>query len=250
MYPERQRAGGQADKNGDDIIDLAEFLSVVDDFQVTEEDLDLAEQDLKYRAEWFGVLHPETAARGAYDMTQLTIMLYLAWLLPIRFAFNQGANGALEVAMDLVIDLSVWVDMVLQRRMYNYDSNTKKLITDRAVIKKGYMRGWFVVDFFSVVPADQVLFLTGSLILNNTTSEQGVEWGYRIIEYSVTARLMRLLRLVRLAKIGQLMKIEKVVHNIYLLVKQWDITKLQVAFFFRIAFLIATIFGGTKCTAP
>jgi hypothetical protein len=232
------------------VIDLEEFLAVAKEYQLSEDEQEEAELEAMYRAEWFGVLHPDTAVRGVYDMIQLAIMLYLAWLLPTRFAFQTGANGALEVAMDLVIDLSVWVDMVLQRRMYNYDSNTKKLITDRAVIKKGYMRGWFVVDFFSVVPADQVLFLTGSLILSNTTSEQGVEWGYRIIEYSVTARLMRLLRLVRLAKIGQLMKIEKVVHNIYLLVKQWDITKLQVAFFFRIAFLIATIFGGTKCTAP
>jgi len=231
----------KADTNGDMVIDLEEFLAVAKEYQLSEDEQEEAELEAMYRAEWFGVLHPDTAVRGVYDMIQLTIMLYLAWLLPTRFAFQTGANGALEVAMDLVIDLSVWVDMVLQRRMYNYDSKTKKLMTDREAIKKGYMRGWFVIDFFSVVPADQVLFLTGSLILNNTTSEQGVEWGYRIIEYSVTARLMRLLRLVRLAKIGQLMKVDKVVHNLYLLLKRANITKLQVSFFFRIFFLVALI---------
>jgi hypothetical protein len=95
-----------------------------------------------------------------------------------------------------------------------------------------------------VVPADQVLFLIGSIVLENTTSDSGIEWGYRLIEWSVTARLMRLLRLVRLAKIKQLLNVDKVVHNIYLVVKRANITKLQVAFAFRVLFLVAIIFAA------
>jgi len=234
----------QADTNGDDVIDLDEFLAVDQALvHLAEDEQDEAELEARYRAEWCGVLHPDTTIRGVYDMVQLAIMLYLAWLLPTRFAFQTGASSALEVALDLIIDLSVWIDMVMQRRMYNYDDKTKKLVTDKDLIKRGYMRSWFMVDFFSVVPADQVLFVTGSLILSNASSDSGVEWGYRIIEYSVTARLMRLLRLVRLVKIGKLMKVDVLVHNIYLLLKRANITKLQVSFFFRIFFLVALIIG-------
>ena len=46
-----------------------------------------------------------------------------------------------------------------------YDPKTKKLITDRARIKREYIKSWFLLDFFSVVPADQALFVIGTLLL-------------------------------------------------------------------------------------
>jgi hypothetical protein len=213
-------------------------------FGAVDDGADEAAAEKRFREEWGGILHPDTVIRGVYDMGQLAIMLYLAWLLPTRFAFSKGASGPLEVALDLIIDLSVWVDMVLQTRMYSYDAKTKKLFTNKAAIKRDYVRSWFFVDFFSVVPADQVLFLAGSIVLENTNSDSGIEWGYRLIEWSVTARLMRLLRLVRLAKIKQLLQVDKVVHNIYLALKTFKVTKLQVAFGFRVFFLVVIIFAA------
>ena len=43
------------------------------------------------------------------------------------------------MTLDLVIDASVWVDMFFQMRMYQYDSKTKKLITDKKKLKSSYM---------------------------------------------------------------------------------------------------------------
>lgn len=56
-------------------------------------------------------------------------------------------------------------------------------------------------------------------------------------------RLLRLLRLVRLAKIKQLAKTERVVHNVYLLLRRFGVTKLQVAFYFRAVILVLIIVG-------
>jgi hypothetical protein len=83
----------QADTNGDDVIDLDEFLAVDQALvHMAEDEQDEAELEARYRAEWCGVLHPDTTIRGVYDMVQLAIMLYLAWLLPTRFAFQTGVR--------------------------------------------------------------------------------------------------------------------------------------------------------------
>eukprot|EP01047_Picozoa_sp_COSAG01_P028872 COSAG01_NODE_1957_length_8805_cov_22.976344_4_plen_532_part_00 len=203
--------------------------------------IDEAEADAMYRSQWGGLLHPDTSVRGVYDMSQLCIMLYLGWLLPVRLAFNKGASGPIEVALDLIIDASVMVDIFLQMHMYYYDDKTRRLVTDQKAIKRDYLRSWFFIDFFSVVPLDQVLFLIGTLMLDNGTSNGVIAWGYRLLEWSVSVRMMRLLRLVRLAKIKQLLNMDKVVHNIYLIVKRGGISKLQVAFYFRILFLVMVI---------
>jgi len=201
-----------------------------------DEDDEVVSQRMK--AKWGGILHPDMPSRGAYDLGQLLIMLYLGYLLPVRLAFTKTANGTFEVALDLIIDASVWVDMFLQMRMCSYDSKTKKLISDQRKIKRDYMRSWFIVDFFSVVPADQVLLLIGTIMVENAESMgSNPEWGIYLLDLSVTARLMRLLRLVRLAKIKQLLNLDRLTHTVYMLVKGLDVTKLQVAFWFRIIML-------------
>ena len=84
------------------------------------------------------------------------------------------------------------------------------------------------MDFFSVVPLDSILLFVGMILVKNSETEAQIELGDQIMEWSVGARLLRLLRLVRLAKIKQLAKTERVVHNVYLLLKGFGVTKLQV----------------------
>ena len=52
----------------------------------------------RLKSEWLGLLHPDTTLRGIYDMMQLFIMLYLAWLLPTRVAFTKSATGDSQLA--------------------------------------------------------------------------------------------------------------------------------------------------------
>lgn len=196
--------------------------------------------DARIRDQWFGILHPDAHTRGFYDLFQLCIMLYLGWLLPIRLAFTKTASGPTEVILDLMIDASVWTDMFLQTKMCSIDKKTKKLIHDRKVIQKEYLKTWFFVDFFSVVPADQILLLIGSLLAENGAPE----WGGILLEYSVSARLMRLLRLVRLAKIRELLNMEKVTQHLYMVLHHLGITKLQISFYFRVFFLVALIMAS------
>jgi hypothetical protein len=100
-----------------------------------------------------------------------------------------------------------------------------------------------VIDFLSVVPADQIVFLIGSIMLEvNTTSSYGLQAGFFLLELSVSLRLLRLLRLVRLVKIKQLLSMDKVVQNIFTLLNtRMEVTKLQIVFYFRISVLVSVI---------
>eukprot|EP01050_Picozoa_sp_SAG11_P009572 SAG11_NODE_910_length_6585_cov_7.205520_7_plen_413_part_00 len=198
--------------------------------------------DADYRKKWFGILHPDTRPRAIYDFFQLCIMVYLAYLLPIRLAFNKGPSGPLEVIIDLFIDASVWIDMIAQMKMYQWNPKTNRLITDGVQLKKAYLRHWFVIDFCSVVPIDQVLFTVGTFMVDGASSATRLEWGLMLLEWSVTARMLRLLRLVRLVKIKALLNISQLIHSIYTALSPFmDINKLQISFCFRLAALVLLI---------
>lgn len=220
-------------------LQQAAFGTVSEDGEDLDEDEE--EVDMRMRERWFGILHPDMHTRGLYDMGQLIIMIWLGWLLPTRLAFNKTASGAWEVMFDLVIDGSVWVDMYMQTHMCSYDSKTKKLIHDRRKIKRNYLRSWFLVDFFSVVPADQILLVIGTLMVEYSKGGTNLQIGLYLNELSVSVRMMRLLRLVRLLKIKDLLNLDRIIHNIFIITHHIGMTKLQLSFYFRIFFLVGLI---------
>jgi hypothetical protein len=196
------------------------------------------------KKEWCGLVHPDTPTKAVYDMIQLLIMLYLAWVLPTRLALNKTATGWAVVG-DLVVDASVYVDIIMNMKTYEYDSKTRQLITDRRQIKKSYMKSWFFIDFFSVVPVDQVLLLIGNLIIDNTSSDEWVTIGFVILDWSLTARMLRLLRLLRLVKIKKLMNVDRAISYLMQLLSPFDITRLTLEFYFRMFFLLVIMLGGS-----
>jgi hypothetical protein len=180
-------------------------------------------------------------------MFQLFIMVNIAWMLPYRLAFSKAPTGVIAIIFDIFIDLTVWADMFLQMKMYIYDTLDGILITDPRQIKSHYLKSWFTIDFFSVVPADQVLYVVGQIMLANSTNRHIVQAGDKCLQLSVEVRLLRLLRLVRLAKIKQLLRIEHIIASLHKMLKGLGISKLQVAFYFRIFFLVWLILFAAHC---
>eukprot|EP01052_Picozoa_sp_SAG31_P047454 SAG31_NODE_9505_length_1267_cov_1.342466_1_plen_203_part_00 len=161
-------------------------------------------------------------------------------------AFTKAATGIFFIILDRVIDISVLVDMVMQMRMYNYDSKTKKLITDKKAIRKTYFRSWFLIDFCSVVPVDAVLLLVGSLMVDHAENSHALEVGLFLTDISVAARMLKLLRLVRLVKIKKLLRVDFLTHTVYSVLNQTEakITKLEITFYFRLSFLVVLIMAS------
>jgi CRP-like cAMP-binding protein len=198
--------------------------------------------ELEYMKKWCGLLHPDTPIRAFYDFVQLSILLYLAWVLPNRLAFSKIPKG-LEIIGDLFIDTMVWVDIFLSMHMYFYDSKTKQLVTNQVRIKKSYLNSWFLIDLFSVLPVDQLLLITGNLMIEHG-NEDVAGIGFEVAASAAAARMLRLIRLVRLARLAKLLNIDKIVMTLYVLLKTFGVTRLQLMFYFRVIFLIFVMLGG------
>lgn len=79
-------------------------------------------------------------------------------------------------------------------RRYYWDKGA--LVTDTAVIRRKYLRGWFVIDFVSVLPFDHLIRLLAS-----SGDKENLARTTRFMRFT---RIMRFARLVKLAKLTQL----------------------------------------------
>ena len=113
-------------------------------------------------------------------MFQLAVMITLGFMLPYRLAFQKAPTSSMDMIFDLCLDLTVWVDMYLQMKMYIHDPLNGTLITDPKVIKSAYLKSWFAVDFLCVVPADQVLLVSGKTMVSNGAELVGEAFLFRL----------------------------------------------------------------------
>merc|ERR1719387_2656024 len=71
------------------------------------------------------------------------------------------------------------------------------LVTVPSKIRRNYLRGWFLIDFFSTCPIDVLAGLAMG----------GGSQDVRAVKLIRTVRLARLLKLVRLLKMGKIMQL-------------------------------------------
>jgi hypothetical protein len=115
------------------------------------------------------------------------------------------------------------VDMVLQFVRYHNDEHGK-LITDRKVIGKKYMKCWFWIDLLSLIPFE---WLMRKLSANGAS--------YPILR---DAKLLRLGRLVRLTRIFGLHKLMEYVND---QLKSVGVSKPHLEFIGRVAYLSTVV---------
>merc|ERR1719265_282595 len=114
-------------------------------------------------------------------------------VIPYRFGFDIDPGG-FEIALDIVIDIFFFADMVVTFRSAFLDADgvTNTIPSE---IRRHYLQGWFIVDFLSTFPIDWIL----------ETIVPDVRSNSRAIKLIRIARLIRLLKLVRIFKLGKLM---------------------------------------------
>jgi hypothetical protein len=139
-------------------------------------------------------------------------------LTPYNIAFQKA-----ETWLNTAVDILFLMDMMVAFNTVYYDIEMN-VIDDRKMIVIGYLKGWFTIDLFAIIPFD---FLFSSLSTN-------VNGMVRV------ARLGKLYRLVKLTKMLRLLKIMKEKSKLMKYLN--DILKighsLERLFFFMIIFFI------------
>jgi hypothetical protein len=77
--------------------------------------------------------------------------------------------------VDIVVDICFWVDMILCFCTGHTDSREKVSMSASVVVHR-YLRSWFLVDLFSVIPFDDIAVATVTTVL---TAQTGLSAPFR-----------------------------------------------------------------------
>lgn len=124
------------------------------------------------------------------------LILYSIIIVPLRLGFDYDAEGG-WLAWELIIDGLFFLDIILNFRTAFYDEE-KMLVYDKRTIMVRYAKGWFIVDFISTVPFDEL----AAVFAKFSTTEEDFDL--------LPTKLLRLVRIVRLLKLARLVKLSRV----------------------------------------
>ena len=125
-----------------------------------------------------GFIHYGVIYIYIYIITSHRLLLFTAVVTPFRISFYD--EEPLEwIITNTIVDVLFAIDIVLNFFSAYFDSS-EELITDKNKIAKEYLKGWFTIDFISILPINYALGSTQ--------------------DYTSLARLARLPRLYKLIK--------------------------------------------------
>eukprot|EP00747_Dinoflagellata_sp_TGD_P125771 gnl/TRDRNA2_/TRDRNA2_174203_c9_seq4.p1 gnl/TRDRNA2_/TRDRNA2_174203_c9~~gnl/TRDRNA2_/TRDRNA2_174203_c9_seq4.p1 ORF type:complete len:655 (+),score=110.58 gnl/TRDRNA2_/TRDRNA2_174203_c9_seq4:111-2075(+) len=129
---------------------------------------------------------------NAWDICIAILLVCVAIVSPFETAFLEPKVDTMFF-LNRMVDLAFMLDMVVQCFLPFPDpDHSEHLVTQHHLIIKRYLRGWFWIDFCSVLPIDIYCVIVKSEGPNNV----------RLIRI---VKLLRLIRLLRLAKFQRLM---------------------------------------------
>lgn len=141
-----------------------------------------------------GVMFPFSPFRTLWDFASLTFILVDIMLLPYIFAFSPDPSWGLQAIENA--GLMFWTCDMVQGPFLGYFIQGE-YIDSRCRIVKHYLRSWFLVDLFVVMPEWLTVFLGDD---NPVNALAGVGKIFKSI------RVIRVLRLLRLPKTQRLIE--------------------------------------------
>ena len=136
------------------------------------------------------VTFPTEVWKERWDMLILVLILYSACAVPFRIGFASDAAGVVwlfEAGMTVLF----LCDVYLSFRTAYYD-NDEGWVTDRKLIARRYMRGWFWIDAPSSFPLELVELVTDAGSLG----------------------MLRFLRTLRLFRLARLLKVDDLINQL------------------------------------
>lgn len=127
-----------------------------------------------------------------WDIFVLLVLLMVSMIVPVRLAFTTH-EPLVWFIVYLFADCIFAIDLVLTFFTAISDENKVYEETNKKVIAKNYLKGWFWVDLISILPIDAILVTTQS----HATV---------LARFAKIGKLYKLIRMIRLAKVLKLLK--------------------------------------------
>jgi len=133
------------------------------------------------------MIDPRARWKLYWDIVCGIFIVFSVIVIPYRLFFRARIAPAAQY-LDYFIDALFFFDMVFSFRTGFFAKQGHLVMSPRRIFK-GYIRTWFLVDFFSTMPLDTIIFYAFDVPRQQLR----------------TIKLIRILRLARLAKLAKLM---------------------------------------------
>lgn len=152
------------------------------------------------------VIDPNSTPKTAWNIIILILVVFQSVFTPVRIAFEEETSYEWLVA-DYIMDGFFVIDLFINF-ITAIETDEGKLISERKLIAKDYLSGWFWIDFISVLPVSQLMDLFG--VTSGATGNAS-----KFVKLAKLPRIYRILRVVKMIKIFQKTKaLQKWVNSI------------------------------------
>lgn len=130
--------------------------------------------------------------KNNWDLFITAVLIFSSFVIPYRVAFIAAEDETKGwVIVNAMIDLSFAFDIFIIFNTAFYDENFK-IVESRKEIAIKYMKGWFFIDTFAIIPFDIIL---GSSANFN-----------QMVKITRLGRMYKLIKLTRLTRIAKFVK--------------------------------------------
>jgi len=140
----------------------------------------------KHKDEERFLIKPDHPYLQSWDLAIFVALLFTATVTPFEVSFVETKIDVMFF-INRAVDLLFIMDMVLQFVMM-YTTENGRLIKSHALIRKRYLRGWFCIDFLTILPFDSAKYVLDS-------------GAVKVVRIVRLLRLLKLLRIVRASRI-------------------------------------------------
>mmetsp|Transcript_104032 Transcript_104032/g.333449 ORF Transcript_104032/g.333449 Transcript_104032/m.333449 type:complete len:824 (+) Transcript_104032:59-2530(+) len=141
------------------------------------------------------VINPEqSVVLQKWDMITMTSMVFVAFVAPVQVAMLETKANVLFIVsscIDTIFLIDIFINFCI---MYQKRTNFGFVWEHRqSAIAARYVKGWFAIDFISILPFDVVFLLSSSAYVQRMQAIKVI----RLLRLVKLARLLRVVRLFR-----------------------------------------------------
>lgn len=148
-------------------------------------------------------LDPHGACSRVWQLLMIPAMIFSSLMAPFEIFFELDEACAL-VWPTLVLDAYFYFDLVVNFHTGYFDHDARRFVTGRWDVARGYLRGWFAVDFLASVPRDMLYAHVEGLYFNHCGLPMQDD-DQKTLPFDLSPldclRLLRVLRVFRLGRI-------------------------------------------------
>jgi len=146
------------------------------------------------------IITEDNKVKQKWDFYIILIILYVALVVPYRMAFDSKDTTGWKV-WSTMVDVSFGMDIVFTFFSAYSEPETGMPVYDKKEIAKQYLKGWFWIDTFSILPIES--FFNKIFKFSSKSSGSGINV---LAKFPRIARIYSLVRFIRLTKLMRLMK--------------------------------------------